>query len=163
MTENGKDYGISIFLIYILIFCNAYLTKKKNPPRVEMGLSCLLGNRCLNCVDEYLSNISNFDYPFCISLVPKIPNWWPPALILWYVTKTMQRSFYWGFLSFINRSPSMSVLHCQKPWNDFGEVGILKAHLKEPGLTSGWGSYQEKLRLHTEGERLMWKNELRCI
>lgn len=57
----------------------------------------------------------------------------------------------------------MSVLHCQKPWNDFGEVDILKAHLKEPGLTSGGGPYQEKLGLHTEGERLTWKNELRCI
>lgn len=73
MTENGKDYGISIFLTYMLIFCNAYLTKK-TPPRVEMGLSCLLGNRCLNCVDEYLSNISNFHHPFCISRLPKIPT-----------------------------------------------------------------------------------------
>lgn len=36
MTENGKDYGISIFLIYILIFCNAYLTKK-NPTKSRDG------------------------------------------------------------------------------------------------------------------------------
>lgn len=55
-------------------FCSAHLTKKK-PPTVEMGPSLLLENRCLNCGDEYLANVSNLDHRFCISLLP-YPNWW---------------------------------------------------------------------------------------
>lgn len=67
VTEAGKEDGMSIFSIYILISV-VYLTKKKLPTE-EMGSSLLLENRCLNCGDEYLANVSNFGHPFCIFLL----------------------------------------------------------------------------------------------